>query len=116
MLADLPLNQLRWQHPDGCLIGWTSFFAEPAAGAIVAVYNRHKHGVFAEPARVMFDCDRLVLHWADAITDLAAQPLPGETVLDIDHRQPHARVIDIGKPGSSAPVGQATLQGISTHM
>ncbi len=105
VITDHALYQVRLQHANGRLLGGAGLFTDAAAGTGVTVHHRHEHGVFAEPARVMFDGDSLALYGAFAETDFAAQSLPGQTVLDIDNRQSHAGVVDLFQGGIECPGG-----------
>ena len=116
MLADFALHQLVRQEADRGHFGGTGVFADAATGAGIGMHQGHEHGVLGNLPRVDLERDRPALDRAFSMADLATQTLPGQAVLDIDHRQAHARILDVRQPGRQGTGGAGLHAGdVRTH-
>ena len=117
VITDPPLYQVWLHDPDGRLVGGAGLLADPTTGAVIAVYDGHEHRVFADLTRIVLHGDGFVRHRTFAMADLTPQSLPGKTVLDIDHRQTHARILDVFERRIERACGTRLFAGdIRTHV
>ena len=95
VFPDLAHGDVAGQDLDGSYLGGAAALANAATGAILAMYHGYEYRVLTELARMVFNGYCLILYRAYPVADFTTQPYPRQTVLNIDNRQPHARVFYI---------------------